>query len=285
MLVEGARRAVPSQLESLMSDPSLPAMLPDPAAAPPEVRRRVWTRPLALLALFASLVVLAQLTDLPARLSAAEIRGWTGRFGLWTPLVVVAVYLLRPLVLLPITPFWIATGTVFGPLEGAAWAVVGTSLGAALGFGLARRLGREFVEQRFGRRVRRWATLPGRQGMSTVLALQLTPIMPHDLINNLAGLSRMPYRSFFLGSLLGTIPVILVYAYVGSAVLEVGSPRFWLAAALLTGMTITMLAWNRRLARQAAVQPHNAGGDDARATAHDPDGGGAGAAGGLSRGG
>lgn len=267
-----------------MPDAPPPAELPDPAAAPPEVRRHVWARPLALLALFATLIVLAQLTDLPERLSAADVRGWIGRFGLWTPVFVLAIYLLRPLVLLPITPFWIATGTVFGPLEGAVWATMGTSLGAAVGFGLARRLGREFVEQRFGRRARRWGALGERPGMRTVLALQLTPIMPHDVINNLAGLSRMPYRSFFLGSLLGTIPVILIYAYVGSAVLEVASPRFWLAAALLTGMTVMMLAWNRRLARLAAAQPLNPGGDDASSTAHDPDGGGAGAARSLPRG-
>jgi uncharacterized membrane protein YdjX (TVP38/TMEM64 family) len=74
--------------------------------------------------------------------------------------------------------------------------------------------------------------------------------MPHDLINGFSGVSRMPYRSFFLGSLLGSLPLIVLYTYVGSAVLAVNAPRFWIAAGILSAFTIIMLAWNRRLARK-----------------------------------
>jgi uncharacterized membrane protein YdjX (TVP38/TMEM64 family) len=79
--------------------------------------------------------------------------------------------------------------------------------------------------------------------------------MPHDLINGFSGISRIPYRSFFLGSLLGSLPLVVLYTYVGSAVLAVDSPRFWIAAGILSVFTVIMLAWNRQLARKRLGDP------------------------------
>jgi len=213
--------------------------------------RRSWVRPAILIGLLAAMAVLARAGDVPERLSA--LAGSARAPGPWTPAALVGVYALRPLTLVPVTPLWILSGALLGWGAGAAWSVVGTSVGAAIGFALARRLGRDFVERRFSRLGRLGRVEPGH-GLRTVLALQLTPVMPHDLINALAGVSRMPYRLFFVGSLVGSLPIIVLYTYVGSAVLEVDSPRFWIAAGLLTALTIGMLGWNRRLARR---QPRN----------------------------
>lgn len=79
--------------------------------------------------------------------------------------------------------------------------------------------------------------------------------MPHDLVNGFAGVSRMPYRYFFVGSLVGSLPIIVLYTYIGSALLAVDSPRFWIAVGLLSVLTVAMLAWNRRLARRRSGEP------------------------------
>lgn len=213
--------------------------------------RRSWVRPAILLGLLAAMAVLARIGDVPERLAA--VAESTRAPGPWTPAALIGVYALRPLTLAPVTPLWIVSGALLGWGAGAAWSVVGTSVGAAIGFALARRLGRDFAEHRFSRLGRFGRVEPGH-GLRTVLVLQLTPFMPHDLINAVAGVSRMPYRHFFVGSLVGSLPIIVVYTYVGSAVLEVDSPRFWIAAGILTVLTIVMLGWNRRLARR---QPRN----------------------------
>lgn len=219
--------------------------------AVPVSARRSWLRPAILLGLLAAMAVLARIGDVPERLAA--VAETTRAPGPWTPVALIGVYALRPLTLVPVTPLWIVSGALLGWGSGAAWSVVGTSVGAAIGFALARRLGRDFVERRFSRLGRLGRVEPGH-GLRTVLALQLTPVMPHDLINAVAGVSRMPYRHFFVGSLVGSLPIIVVYTYVGSAVLAVDSPRFWIAAGILTVLTIVMLGWNRRLARR---QPRN----------------------------
>ena len=155
-------------------------------------------------------------------------------FGVWGPLALVALYSVRPLLLLPITPLWLASGFIFG-WPGALLSMFGTSAGAAIGFYLSRRLGREFVERRFKVAVCRWTLEHPADSLRTVMSLQLMPFMPHDVINGVAGVSRMPYRSFFLGSLLGTLPIILVYTWIGSAVRDVFGRWLW---AVLAGLTI-----------------------------------------------
>lgn len=240
--------------ENVPSEEITPAGESSASTPPDRERRHIWLRPAILLVLFGAVFALARIGGLTDRLADVQIRGALRDLGYWAPAGLLAVFVVRPLALIPITPFWIASGALFGWLEGALWATLGTSMGAALGFGLARHLGRDFVERRLGRHARRWGGFEASERMRTVLALQLIPIMPHDLINNLAGVSRIPYRSFFLGSLLGTAPIISLYAYIGDAVWEIPSPRFWIAMALLSALTITMLIWNRRLAMRRRSQ-------------------------------
>lgn len=222
------------------------------SARAPTRAPRLWVRPAILLGILVLMALLARAGHAPERLEA--LTGQARESIAWTAAVLLAAYAVRPLTLIPVTLLWILTGTLIGWGVGAAISVVGTSLGAAIGFALARRLGREFVERRFPRLGRLGRVEPS-QGLRTVLALQLTPVMPHDLINGFAGVSRMPYRSFFLGSLLGSLPLVVLYTYVGSAVLAVDSPRFWIAAAILSTFTVVMLAWNRQLARKRLAEP------------------------------
>ncbi|MFN2383237.1 MAG: TVP38/TMEM64 family protein [Gemmatimonadota bacterium] len=224
---------------------------PEALAGPPDVRR-AWIRPAVMLALFAGVIAAALLTDFTDQFSPETLRRTLRGYGYWAPAALLAAYAIRPLLLLPISPLWVASGAFFGWLEGTLWSVTGTGIGAGIGFGVARHLGRAFVERRLGPRVSRWAGFQAEGGLRAVLALQLTPIVPHDLINNLAGISRMPYRAFLLGSLLGTTPIILVYTYVGYAVWEIPSPPFWIALGILTLLTVVMLVWNRRVARRKA---------------------------------
>lgn len=205
-----------------------------------------------LLVLVALMAVLARAGHAPARLEALAVSARDN--AAWTAGILLASYALRPLTLIPVASLWIASGTLLGWGMGAAVSWAGTSLGAIIAFALARRLGRDFVERRFPR-LSRFGRVDASRGLRAVFALQLMPIVPHDLVNGLAGVSRMPYRSFFLGTLLGCFPLIVVYSYVGSALLAVDSSRFWIAAGILTTLTVVMLARTRWLARRRSGEP------------------------------
>lgn len=228
---------------------------------PPDGSRRLWIRPAILLGFLALMAALARAGHAPARLEA--LAGSARDSGSWTAGVLLAGYVLRPLTLIPIAPLWIVSGALLGWGTGASVSLAGTCLGAAVAFALARRLGRDFVERRFPR-LGRLGRVDASWGLRAVIALQLMPVVPHDLVNGMAGVSRIPYRSFFLGTLLGCLPLIVLYTYAGSAVLEVDSSRFWIAAGILAALTIGMLVWNRRIARKGSGKPETQPSEEGR---------------------
>jgi uncharacterized membrane protein YdjX (TVP38/TMEM64 family) len=216
-----------------------------PPPIPQDLSRWAWARFAALVALFATVIVLALVTDFRDRISSDQIRGVLGRAGLWAPAALLVIYAVRPLILFPLSVLWIGSGAFFGWFEGGVWAILGTVLGASVGFWVARHLGRAFVEGRLGERVGRWARMGPHEGFRTLFILKLNPLVPDDLINNLAGVSRVPYGTFALATVLGTMPIIFVYTYIGTTVWEFPSPPFWIGVGILTAVTVAMLSWKR----------------------------------------
>lgn len=95
--------------------------------------------------------------------------------------------------------------TVIAAVCGASivFAVVKTSLGAALAeraSPLVERLARGFAEN----------------GFSLLLFLRLTPVFPFWAVNAVAGLSRMPFRTFLAATALGIIPASFAFALIGA---------------------------------------------------------------------
>jgi uncharacterized membrane protein YdjX (TVP38/TMEM64 family) len=52
------------------------------------------------------------------------------------------------------------------------------------------------------------------------LLLRLIPLFPFDLISYLAGVSKIRFRAFFIGTLFGIIPGTFAYNFLGSSIAE-----------------------------------------------------------------
>jgi uncharacterized membrane protein YdjX (TVP38/TMEM64 family) len=132
-------------------------------------------------------------------------------------------------------------GFLFGTVPGALFANAGATTGGTLGFLSARYLLRDWVESRFGNRLR---SIDDRNAFSYLLTLRLIPILPFFLINLLAGVTRVRLATFVVTTSLGIIPAGLVYAYAGRqlgrirSLEEVASPSVILAFTLLGVMAL-----------------------------------------------
>jgi len=77
------------------------------------------------------------------------------------------------------------------------------------------------------------------RGLNYLLFLRLVPLFPFFLINLAAGLTRLPLRTFVIGTMLGIIPGGFVYCNAGASLAkvttlgEVASPRVLGSFALL----------------------------------------------------
>ena len=102
---------------------------------------------------------------------------------------------------------------VAGALFGLVWGVVivsfASTIGATLAFLASRFLLRDWVQGRFGDKLKTINEGVEREGAFYLFALRLVPAFPFFLINLLMGLTKMPTRTYFwvsqVGMLAGTI--------------------------------------------------------------------------------
>ncbi|WP_435874754.1 VTT domain-containing protein [Pandoraea capi] len=163
------------------------------------------------------------------------------------PMAIMAVYLVGTLVMVPVTVLIVVTVVVFGPFAGAAYALAGTSLGAAAGYGVGRMLGRDAVQRFGGQRLNALSRQIGNHGLLAMVVLRLMPIAPFTLVNLVVGASRIRLRDCLLGTLIGMLPGIVIAAALVDRVAALAQrPSGWTAALLaavlvLPGMGVVAL--------------------------------------------
>lgn len=152
--------------------------------------------------------------------------------GVWGPLLFVVGNALRPLVFFPAIILGIAGGLAFGPLWGTVYLVIGTLLGAALCFWVARVLGCDGLFRVFSR----WVSpetverLTTQNAFKTVLILRFLPILPWDAVSFVAGISKMRFWPYFAATAIGSIPGAIAFSFVGDSLGRPISVALWTIA-------------------------------------------------------
>jgi len=176
----------------------------------------------------------------------------------WAPAGVFALYLARPLLLVPITVVNLASGFVLGAWPGLAFAMAGTLASASIGYGIGHALGPMGLA---GDLVGRWPLLRTlrRRSFESVVAGGLM-YLHADAVNLPAGLLRIRFPVFLAGIAVGNTltmtSAVLAGASVegglGEASVAVDGTTLLLALVLFT-VSLALASWLRRRQR-----PHEA---------------------------
>lgn len=150
------------------------------------------------------------------------------------------LYIIQTALSLPgATIFSLSAGLLFGAIMGTVYAVTAATLGAVLAFLVARYLFHDTVQRKFGVQLAKLNVALEREGMHYLLFLRLVPVFPFFLINLGAALTKLPLRTFFLGTMIGIIPGGFVYVNAGASLAtinsigDIASPRVLGSFALL----------------------------------------------------
>jgi len=145
----------------------------------------------------------------------------------------------------------LAAGAIFGSIMGTLYANIAATVGATLAFLVTRYLLRDTVLNKFGASLETMNRELETRGLSYLLFLRLVPVFPFFLINLAAGLTRLPLRTFFLGTMLGIIPGGFVYVNAGASLATIdslsgiASPRVLVSFALLGILALTPALYNK----------------------------------------
>jgi phospholipase D1/2 len=215
------------------------------------MRHLVWIRVSAVLAVAALTAAWKWLPVAPHDLSAWLAPHRHAWYAL--PLVMLGFIVLG---VLPVILLIAATGIAFGPVLGPMYAMAGCLASASVGFAIGRRIGLGRIERVGGDRLARVARGFARNGTLATFFVRKVPA-PFFLANIVVGASRVRYREFLLGTLLGMGAFVVAIAGTGHTVLQAfrdPSASRWTNVALMAGVPLA-LAWliNRSLtARQHA---------------------------------
>lgn len=165
----------------------------------------------------------------------------------WAPAVLLGCYLVLAPLGVPVSPFILAGGLVFGFVWGAALNVFGCWAGAAVTFYLGRGLGRDFIEHLLGGRLKVLEQMVERHGFWTLVRIRFIPI-PFALVNYAAALAGVRPAVFLGATALGLAPSVAVYTYFVAALFRLaaepekaGVAALQLVAALAAMLLLTFL--------------------------------------------
>jgi uncharacterized membrane protein YdjX (TVP38/TMEM64 family) len=217
----------------------------------------------------ASILFVAALLGLLIHFGATDyvlrLLRWFDAQGAWAPLLFILLMAAVVVLVLPGVLFTTGAGFVFGVVEGSLYVVIGTTLGAALAFLIARFL--------FGQRARQFIMARSKlhlvsdeltpHGWKIVMLTRLIPFFPSKISNYFFGLTSFSLRGYVGGSLLGFTPFSINNVYLGSIAADLSTlgqrnlertPLEWtLYGAGFLAIVIAVIYLNR-LARRALAR-------------------------------
>ena len=188
--------------------------------------RQALVRFLILLGLFVVGAAVLRLTPLKGYLNEHTLmasREWL-RQAWWAPLALLLAYVVLCPLGTPASPMMIAGGIVFGAVWGSIYNLLGTFLGGTVTYFLGRALGRDFVVQIGGRKLKRVEREVSRRGFWGLVGVRFLPL-PFALVNYCAALAGVRPAAFLATTALGlTVPNVL-YTYFTAALLQAAGPE------------------------------------------------------------
>ena len=201
---------------------------------PIKTRTSNWKR-ISILALFIlTIVLMFKFTPLSlSDFTPTKVKNFILNFGIWAPIVFIAIYTLRGAILvIPVGVMSLAGGLTFGKWWGTVYILIGATLGASLSFVIARYFGRKFIESfewLHKGKIKSFDEGIEKNGFRMMIFMRLIPLFQYDAVNFGGGLSKMKFRDFFLASLIGMAPGGFINAMLGSSLENIISVQFFAA--------------------------------------------------------
>lgn len=205
------------------------------------IRLDAWTGP-GLVVLIVLAFLWAWWADVGTWLAPESLSLWIEERGLFGPLLLMLVMVLAVIVgPIPTIPITMTAGLVWGVWMGTLYAAAGALVGALLAFWIARKAGRKLIARMIGGHVTYCRDCSDTMLFGVVLGARLIPIVSFAFVSYGAGLTAMSARAFAIATLIGMVPMTIVYTGFG-AVITTG-PLPLVIAGMICVMLMLFLPW------------------------------------------
>jgi uncharacterized membrane protein YdjX (TVP38/TMEM64 family) len=163
-----------------------------------------------------------------------NLEAFIGGFGPWAPLAYAAIYIISAPIPFLAPVLSAVGGLLFGVVWGTILVMVIATASAFVPFTMSRRLGRDWVESKLeGQKLDEiYQQSEGGKGFAFVMLMRLIPILPWEVQNYVAGLTKVSAPTFISGTMTGIIPGSFSLVFLGAAATDPTSWQFFAAVAL-----------------------------------------------------
>jgi uncharacterized membrane protein YdjX (TVP38/TMEM64 family) len=112
----------------------------------------------------------------------------------------------------------LAAGALFGNVAGLIMVSFASSIGATLAFMVSRFLLKDYVQKKFGDKLKSINAGVEKEGAFYLFTLRLVPVFPFFVINLAMGLTPIKTLAFYLVSQVGMLPGTFVYVNAGTQI-------------------------------------------------------------------
>ncbi|MCY4476556.1 MAG: TVP38/TMEM64 family protein [Gammaproteobacteria bacterium] len=172
----------------------------------------------ALILLVSLAVLMIAVWLLPAREWLVQLTDWAQAHPRIAWASFILAYILAAVLMVPGSILTLAAGVLFGVALGVALVSLASTLGACCAFLVGRFLARDWVESRL-EAMPRFSALDravARKGWQIVLLARLSVLIPYNLLNYALGLTNVRFGAYLFSTVVGMLPAILLYVYLGS---------------------------------------------------------------------
>lgn len=186
--------------------------------------RSAWVKSAIGALIIAAALAAILLTDLrqyvvtaPGRHAAQLLlRSWLHQAGFLGPVFFVIIYGLGCLFFLPASIFTGLGALLYGKFWGIPMNLLGAIFGGAIAFLGARYLFRDLAQRLVGQRLASWNEKLSKNGIWVVMWLRLC-LLPYPVVNLGAALTRINFRDYMVGTILGiALPLAYISYTLGS---------------------------------------------------------------------
>ena len=138
----------------------------------------------------------------------------------------------------------LVAGALFGVVIGTLIVSFASTMGATLAFLSSRYLLRDWVQGKFGERLRAVDDGLEKDGAFYLFTLRLIPVFPFFVINLLMGLTRIKTGTFFWVSQIGMLPATFVFVNAGTQISRIESTAGLLSPTLIASfVALAFFPW------------------------------------------
>jgi phosphatidylserine/phosphatidylglycerophosphate/cardiolipin synthase-like enzyme/uncharacterized membrane protein YdjX (TVP38/TMEM64 family) len=128
----------------------------------------------------------------------------------FAPWAAIGAYILGTLLTIPIGVLILATALLFHGMAGMLLSLAGAFAAALALYGIGRLLGRYVMRRLAGRHLNRITRRLAQHGALAIAVLRIVPVASYAAVSAVAGASYIRLRTFALGTLLGTAPLVVI---------------------------------------------------------------------------